>query len=200
MNVKIRSTLLEKNYQVEVLEIDQGLSSPLVYERYESVLPVQEFVHNPGFRLACETCPNYLKNLSCPPHSPVFEDYLNEMQSARVICLRIPQDPMEGSPPEDRYHKIFRKARGLLTRELLEYRKGGFLVAGCGACRSCPVCALEEGEKECRNPDLRIYSLESLGTNLTALTRKCFDFDLEWSSPESAAQFVCAIGAVFSRT
>ena len=188
---------MEKDYQVEVLEINGESPSSLVYERYEAVLPVQQFVHNPGFTLACETCPNYQKNLSCPPYSPVFEDYLNDMQTARVICLRIPQDPMEGSTPEDRYRKSFRRARGLLTRELLGFRQKGFLIAGCGACRSCPVCALEEGEKDCRNPDLRIYSLESLGTNLTALTRRCFDFDLEWSSPESAAQFVCAIGAVF---
>ena len=120
------------------------------------------------------------------------------MQTARVICLRIPQDLMEGSSPEERYRKSFKKTKGLLTRELLDYRKKGFLVAGSGACRAWPVCAVEEGEKECRNPDLRIFSLESLGTNLTALTRRCFNFDLEWSSPERAAQFVCAIGAVFS--
>jgi predicted metal-binding protein len=189
---------LKKDYRVEVLKIDEGLPSSLIYERYEAVLPVQQFVHNPGFRLACETCPNYLKNLSCPPYSPVFKDYLNEMQKARVICLRIPQDLMEGTSSEERFRRSFRKGKGLLTRELGDYRKKGFLIAGCGACRACPVCALEEGEKECRNPEHRIYSLESLGTNLAALTRRCFDFDLEWSSPESAATFVCAIGAVFS--
>jgi predicted metal-binding protein len=186
-----------KDYQVDILEIDEGLPTPLIYERYEALLPVQQIVHNPGFRLACETCPNHQKNFSCPPYSPVFEDYLSQMQTARVICFRIPQDLMGGNSPEERYHKSFSKAGKLLTKELLEHRKRGFLVAGCGACRGCPDCALEEGETECRNPELRIYSLESLGTNLTALTRRCFDFDLEWSSPEKAAPFVCATGAVF---
>ena len=43
-----------------------------------------------------------------------------------------------------------------------------------------------------------IYSLESLGVNLTALTKQGFGFDLEWSTNDQAADFVCSLGAIFT--
>lgn len=184
-------------FQVEIRETSEGLAAPLVYERYEAVMPVSGFVYERKFRLACETCPNYLKNLSCPPYSPFFEEYLEGSKTATVLCFRIPQEYFAELPLERRYYKSFKEARKLLGRELVDYRERGFLVAGSGACRACPVCAIAEGEDQCRNPELRIYSLESLGTNLTALTRRCFNIELEWSGPDRAADFVCAIGAVF---
>jgi predicted metal-binding protein len=187
----------QEQFQVEIREINEESHSSLIYEWYEAVLPVNQFLHEKKFRLACETCPNYQKNLSCPPYSPYFEEYLGHLNTAKVICIRLPQEYFQDISPDRRYRRSFKKARKLLVRELLEHRGKGFQIAGSGACRACPVCALNEGERECRNPDLRIYSLESLGTNLTALTRRCFNFDLEWSSPEQAASFVCAIGAVF---
>jgi predicted metal-binding protein len=187
----------KRPFQVEIREMNAEAHPPLIYERYESVLPVHQFVYDNSFKLACETCPNYQKNLSCPPHSPHFNEYLGLLNMARVICIRIPQEFFQEALAERRYRGSFKVARKLLVQELLEYRNKGFQVAGSGACRACPVCAIEEGEDECRNPDLRIYSLESLGTNLTALTRSCFNFDLEWSNDQQAASFVCAIGAVF---
>ena len=48
-----------------------------------------------------------------------------------------------------------------------------------------------------QEPKQKIYSLESLGVNLITLTKMCFDFDLEWSANEHAADFICSIGAIF---
>ena len=70
-------------------------------------------------------------------------------------------------------------------------------MAGCGACFACEECSAEIGEESCKLPDKRIYSLESLGVNVTALVKKCFDLDFEWTVDEHAADFVCGVGAVF---
>jgi predicted metal-binding protein len=185
------------SFKVETCETCGESAGPLVYKRYEAVLPVSDFVFENHIRLACETCPNYQKNLSCPPYSPVFQEYLKGVETATVLCFRIPQECFAELPPERRYQRSFKEGRRLLGRELLDYRKKGYPVAGSGACRACPVCAVAEGEDQCRYPERRIYSLESLGINLTALTRRCFNLDLEWSTPGRSASFVCAIGAAF---
>ena len=95
------------------------------------------------------------------------------------------------------YRECFRKARSILVEELLSYRKQGCLVAGAGFCLACDVCAVEKGSDNCKKPDKKIYSLESLGVNLIALTKRCFGFDLEWSVNDHAADFVCSLGAIF---
>ena len=76
-------------------------------------------------------------------------------------------------------------------------RKRGYLVAGSGFCLACDVCAVEDSTDDCKKPNKKIYSLESLGVNLTALTEQCFGFDLEWSANDHTSDFVCSLGAVF---
>lgn len=185
-------------YRVQVREDYSDSRMPMPYERFETILPIARFDQDQKVKMACESCPNYRRNLSCPPYSPTFQDYLGGFNTARVICIRIPQETFQAISPEKRYFKCFQKGRSLLVKELLEYREKGFRVAGSGACQACPVCAIQEGVENCQKPDQRIYSLESLGTNLIALTKRCFDFELAWNSPECSADFVCSIGAVFS--
>jgi hypothetical protein len=55
----------------------------------------------------------------------------------------------------------------------------------------------KQGFKRCTNPENRIYSLESLGVNITALIKKCFDLEHDWSSKEQMNNFMCSTGAVF---
>lgn len=84
-----------------------------------------------------------------------------------------------------------------MVDELLNHREHGYLVAGSGFCLACDVCAVEEGSDKCLKPNKRIYSLESLGVNLTALTQQCFGFELEWSASDHTSDFVCSLGAIF---
>ncbi len=99
--------------------------------------------------------------------------------------------------PEEKYRFCFRKAKKLLETELLDHRKKGRAVAGAGPCLACEECAAEADGGRCGKPAKRIYSLESLGVNITGLAKRCFNIDLEWSCKETFADFVCALGAVF---
>ena len=102
--------------------------------------------------------------------------HLNGAKSEEVICLRIPLKYYHKTIPEEKYRTSFHKARQLLVDELLRYRERGFQIAGSAACLSCEHCVIEEGDKNCRNTDKRIYSLKSLGVNVLALVQDNLDF------------------------
>ena len=168
-------------------------------ERFERWLPVSEFDYGDHYKMSCEACENYGKNFACPPYSASLFTYIENAPVAKVICLRVPQEYFNHLPSEERYHACFKKARSLLVEILLDYREKGYAVAGSGACLACEICAaVDESDcKQCRQPDQLIYSLESMGVNVIALVKKCFDIDLEWSSDEQSADFVDAVGAIF---
>ncbi len=195
---QIDSTPQEKQFQVTVKEHKDAAGTTLYYEQYEAVISVSSFDHAEKYKIACEACHKFGKNFACPPHSPYFPDYLVEQRYARVLCVRMPQEYFKDIIQEKIYRKCFRTARSILVEELLRYRKQGYLVAGSGFCLACDICAVEQGAVKCNKPSKKIYSLESLGINLTSLTSRCFGFDLEWSVNEQASDFVCSLGAVFT--
>ncbi|MCI5147903.1 MAG: hypothetical protein D3916_00580 [Candidatus Electrothrix sp. MAN1_4] len=187
----------DKKFTVSVEQLKESNRETIYYERYETIIPVSVLDHAPKNKIACEACHKFGKNFACPPHSPNFPDYLDTQQYAKILCIRMPQEYFRNVLQEKMYTECFQKARTILVGELLNYRKQGFLIAGSSFCLACEVCAAEEGSDKCKKPNKMIYSLESLGVNLTALTKQCFDFDLEWSASEQASDFVCSIGAVF---
>jgi len=184
-------------FTVTVEEFKSGEGETLYYERFETIVPVSVLDHAKKNKIACEACHKFGKNLACPPHSPYFSEYLEGQIFAKVLCIRMPQEYFKNEIQEKIYRKCFRTARGILVEELLHSREKGYQVAGSGFCLACEVCAVEEGSDNCKKAKKKIYSLESLGVNLTTITQKCFGFDLEWSASEQATEFVCALGAVF---
>jgi predicted metal-binding protein len=188
----------EKNkFQVTVKEYKDASGAILFYERYETIIPISSLDHAKKYKIACEACHKFGKNFACPPYSPYLLEYLDRQNYVRVLCIRMPQEYFRDVTQEKIYRECFRKARSILVDELLNYRKQGYLIAGSGFCLACDLCAVEEGSNHCKKPDKKIYSLESLGVNLTALTKQCFEFELEWSANDHAADFVCSIGAIF---
>ena len=194
----IETPSADKKFQVTVNEYADDTGTTLYYERYETIISVSSFDHAQKNKIACEACHKYGKNFACPPHSPYFPEYLDAQNYAKVLCIRMPQEYFRNEIQEKIYRKCFRKARSILVEELLSYRKQGYLVAGSGFCLACKVCTVEEGFDNCKKPNKKIYSLESLGVNLTALTKRCFGFDFKWSANDHASDFVCSLGAVFT--
>lgn len=165
-------------------------------ERLENRLDVSAFEYDRRIKKNCKECKNHTVNLSCPPHSPYFPDYVENLKEATVISFRVPLANF-AAPVREAYHAAFTVVRSLLVGELLEGRETGYIVAGSGACLVCNSCAGESGTAECRFPVKRIYSLESMGVNVVSLSEKAFNIKLEWSDDTRAARYVSAIGAVF---
>lgn len=182
---------------VSVKEYEHENGDIFCYERYEAVIPVGG-IERETSKIGCQACHKYGKNLACPPHSPYFDEYVGDASQAMVICIRMPQDYFKDQIQENGDRRCFRTARAILVEDLLRYRTRGYLVAGSGFCLACEVCAVEEASDKCVMPNKRIYSLESLGVNLVKLLKECLGLDLEWSATDHAADFVCAVGAVFT--
>jgi predicted metal-binding protein len=183
--------------KTEVLEYTDANGAEYYIEHFETTIQVSKIDYSEQYKIACEPCKKYGKNLACPPYSPTLLEYIIDCRTAKIICYRIPLEQFSEIITEERYDTAFRKVRGLLTDELLRYRKQGHLVAGSGTCLACEQCAIELGKIKCKHPSKRIYSLESMGVNVVSLTEKAFNFKLEWSGCDSAADFVSAVGTVF---
>lgn len=186
-----------KNWKVDVIEHVDDFDRKYCYEHYEAVVAISDFDHGKKYKLCCESCRKFGKNLACPPFSPSFIEYIEGAKTAKVICLRVPTDYFNQPTAEETYRTCFRMARNLLVSELLKYREDGYYVAGSGACLACDTCAVENDDQKCKKPKKRIYSLESLGVNVIALVKKSFEFDLDWNDNQYLADFVSAVGAVF---
>ena len=187
----------KSNFTVEVKEFSDESGSTFFYEQYETEVPLSYFDHDPGYKSACDACDNFGTNLACPPFSPYLLDYIGTRSYAKVICIRMPKEYFNFAD-ENVYRECFRTAKGILEENLLALREAGHLIAGAGYCKACEKCVAADGvEKECRYPDKKIYSLESLGVNLTGLMRTCFDIKLEWCADDQSIDFICSIGAAF---
>jgi predicted metal-binding protein len=158
----------------------------LPYEYHEGVVSMADVVHGESYEVGCSTCPRRGLNLACPPHSPSFAEYAAGAESLRVLCVRMPVvGPGDVQKPSSH-------ARDLLTDELLQHRARGRRVMGAGPCRACAKCAALEGATRCSRPKKLIYSLESLGVNVVALTESALRLALDWND----MHFVCAVGGV----
>jgi predicted metal-binding protein len=188
---------MNENVKTELKKYKSRSGRTIFYERYKAQVPVSAFSFSTANKDFCRDCDMYTKNLACPPYSPCFPDYIGGAEEALVVCIRIPSDYCEHPLMEERFSICYQEARGLLVKELLRYRKQGYAIAGAGACTACKRCAALKNSGECRKPEERIYSLESLGVNVVALARRCFDIDLQWSSESHIADFISTIGAVF---
>jgi predicted metal-binding protein len=183
--------------KIELVKYRTDSDRTYYYERYETTMAVSDFEYGQEFKRYCQECSNYQKNLSCPPYSPYFPDYVGESTRARVICLRIPLAYYNQPTILESCDACFLEMKGVLESELLDYRKQGLIIAGSGACLNCKRCAIVKGREVCKRPEKQIYSLESLGVNIASLMTQCFNISLEWSSEQQAANFICVVGAVF---
>jgi predicted metal-binding protein len=176
--------------------IDQS-GKPLFYEHYSRIIPLAFFEFGDEIKSQCVGCPNHGGNLSCPPYSPSFLDYVGDVQQVLVICIRLSKEFFEGTTTQEKYHQCFKQAGRILVDELEMYRQKGKTIGGSGPCLVCDKCALDAGSNICRKPEKRIYSLESLGVNVVSLLKKTFNLDLEWDSNGEIAKYICSVGAVF---
>jgi predicted metal-binding protein len=190
-------TAFEQEARASVHNFTNDAGETLYYERHEAIISISSLDYAEKNKIACEACHTFGKNFACPPFSPYLPDYLDSQVYAKIVCIRMPQEYFNNIIQEKTYKECFRTAQGILVDELVRYREKGYIIAGSGSCPACNVCGAEKGAEECNKPNTMIYSLESLGVNLTSLTRQCFGFELEWSGSEQTSDFVCSLGAIF---
>ncbi len=157
----------EKSYTVEIVETQPQLLESYIDKKYFE-------------QLCMQGCPNYNKKWSCPPFSPVYDDFTKGKKKLFLFYLHI--NMLQFSYIKNNYLKIkaanmMLKARAdkFLCQIASEY--GGYISTG--SCRLCKPCKCKSG-LPCAHPNRMTFSFESLGIDVGQLVNAYFDRPLLW--------------------
>lgn len=174
--------------------------------------------HNPKTVLgSCQSCDQYGRNHSCPPHIFDVDHYLKAYTSATLIRTEIESTQLMPLKDQLSYlqlssrvldqHRakhehggvdpvsalamfIYDRIKAQMTERLLSFEAfhSGVLGLPPGACTACSVC-LKTMDKACHQPQHLRYSLESLGFNVSDVLEQFFNQKLEWTKGELPSVF-----------
>jgi predicted metal-binding protein len=121
-------------------------------------LSPQDVVTGSWVQLKCRFgCPNFGKNLQCPPHAMAYSETRKMLDGYRTAVL------LEGQPPGKSFHEKLLK---LEKRMFLDGYYKAF-VFGAGPCLVCPECP-KDGK--CRHHNLARPAMEGSGIDVYATT------------------------------
>ncbi len=159
-------------------------------EKFSTTLTLNEFFENyveiEKMARYCSLCRNYGTSWECPPHTMNVEDYWKQFKNIKVLAVKLnyTHEFRSKSYTHEELNYIIKntlyKERSILKKKLLELEKkfnGQYLYAG--RCDLCDKCAKIDG-KSCRFPELKRYSVESIGSNIQKATPDLFGFQLKW--------------------
>lgn len=172
-------------------------SRELEIEKFTTRISLENIlVDNLKFSKLCENgCVNFGSKFSCPPFSPSFDFFSKGHKEIEVFFYRIFLHQYLDVKPFNRVKASNSILKSLLDRELYNYKIEGYKVVGSGSCRACKPCGAKEGRK-CKKPEKLLYSLESLGVDVTKLVLDCFNITLQWYKKGYEHNFTSVVGGV----
>lgn len=156
----------------------------LEYTFMDMVLPTESlhpYQDKSKFDTLCKSgCINYGKKWSCPPYSPEYAKFTVSYKYINLIMLTINTDQLEYIHQDFLKIKaanVILKSRIDKTLRLVMDKNEYYISTGsCRLCRSC----MKKNNEVCCHPDLRTYSLESLGIDVEKVTEDIFQTKLLW--------------------
>ena len=134
-------------------------------------------------------CVNYDKKYSCPPFSPLFNNYV---KSDFLLVVMFVLDLNQFDYKE--YFKI-KIGNAVLKSQIEKVMRKFGLYLSTGACRLCKPCK-RKLMQPCKYPSKRMYSLESLGVDCNDLCLKLFNVPLKWYKDKKAPPYTSVVCAV----
>lgn len=147
-----------------------------------------DIVFNPRCRLKCivPLCPNYRKNLMCPPFLPPFNEAKEMIQKYRWGILVIVETPV--SQEKDKIETGSLKVYKIVSElEKAAFNKGYRFAAGftSDSCKLCDKCVIaEKNDTTCRHPLQARPSMQAMGIDVTATLEKVVTSSLEFPPKE----------------
>lgn len=148
--------------------------------------------------LCKEGCPNYGKKWSCPPYAPDYSHFVKKYKYIYVFLLYT--ELAQFDYIRQNYLKV-KAANSILKsridkalRESINERE--FYIST-GSCRLCKSCKKKIGES-CIHPELRTYSFEALGINVSLLTSNLFQKDLLWYKQKVLPEYTSVVAGLLT--
>lgn len=138
----------------------------------------------------CESCPNYNKIWSCPPHDFDREAFLAPYSMAKIIGEVITPEQ------ESELLDCFQKARRVLGDALIPLSETGQVeVLIAGNCYQCETCTRGEGTP-CSQKSRCKYSLESIGFMVGEIAENVLNEPLSWGCSDDRPKTLMTVAAV----
>ena len=151
------------------------------------------------FEILCRVgCPNYCKKWSCPPYSPLYNDFSSGFQYLCVVLLGLNLDELRYIKQD--YLKV--KAANSILKSRVDRTLRMCITAdekyvSTGSCRLCKPCR-KKIEKPCAHPKIRTFSYEALGVNVSAMVKDIFNVSLLWYKRGSLPLYTCVVAGLLT--
>ena len=149
-------------------------------------------------KLCRNGCPNYAKKWSCPPYAPSYAEFFDKYQKLSVVVLGLNMNELAYIKQD--YLKI-RAANSMLKsridKTLRICKKDSEKYVSTGSCRLCKPCH-KKIDKPCVHQDIRTYSFEALGINVSAMVQDIFGVSLLWYKKGSLPVYTCVVAGLLS--
>ncbi|WP_373899100.1 DUF2284 domain-containing protein [Haloimpatiens sp. FM7315] len=140
----------------------------------------------------CKTCPNYNKIWSCPQYDFEEESYLREYNYAYIIGAKLYLKDIEKELERMNFKSnteiltfAYNSIRNIVDKKSLSIEKNinnSRILMG-GKCLICKTCQRTKS-KPCLHPESLRYSLESLGFEVSSITKEILKEDLLFSKDQ----------------
>ncbi len=161
--------------EYEVKRYKKTLTTTEFYERFFNFDYVQNF---------CKECPRYDTNYSCSPVDINIKDFVlgYDFIDIHVTQLFFNSEDYEKDYSEEElrdvlYDSFFKEKKKIATKIFeseKEYSKAQSLTGPCNHCaENC-----KELYSSCKHPEIRRYSLASIGMDSKKILKELFDIDL----------------------
>ena len=143
-------------------------------------------------------CPNYAKKWSCPPYSPIYNNFADGFQNLCIVLLGLNLDELEYIKQD--YLKI-KAANSMLKSRVDRVLRSCMDVdekyISTGSCRLCRVCRKKTGES-CAHLTMRTFSFEALGINVSEMVKEVFELDLLWYKRGVLPKYTCVVAGLLT--
>lgn len=146
----------------------------------------------------CKSCPNYNKIWTCPPYLNKEDEFISAYNYAYIIESKVIFEENEIKTEEEVLSK-FQEHRRKLGNRLLEIEKtiSDSVSLYAGNCYHCDNC-LRENSIECKYPEKKRYSLESVGYDVSLITKNILDSEILWMQGQ-IPEYLLAVAAIFTK-
>lgn len=146
----------------------------------------------------CKRCPRYGLNWSCPSHDFSVTDYIEQYSIVYVMGAKV---YLSGFLNKGDSIDYYYNCRHSINRRMLQYETeisdSEILIAGhCDLCDNCT----REINLECKFPDKKRYSFESLGFKVSGMIEDLFDDTLKWDKGEAPDSLYVISGILSAKT
>jgi predicted metal-binding protein len=174
-----------------------------------SVIGMPEFITR--FRFAkrvtayCQACPAYGKNWSCPPFGFDADELLARYNHVYLFGVKMAHDDKTRASADSPEKALMYSVRLMdnVNQKLLnilhslESRYPGSRGASAGSCKICETCA-RTLEQPCRFPEKMRNSVESLGFDVSMISKELLGIELVWLK-DSLPPYQVLVNALFTR-